>query len=206
MTEMRWLDYRKGRFWEKEEVWRSEGCAEDGFGLDLMCTTNDANGRSSMRWPFILHDATQLDRQRAWFGLDTVGMVEPEVKHDSKTTITRRCFLCSRPMGAAEFAQVVQFCWQIEISLHWVLGVVFRDGHARVRQGCGARNIRMIKRISINLFESSTEKISLIPCREKGSRSTHYLNALTIGSARVLSSSFPGLISKTDYRKSARSA
>jgi predicted transposase YbfD/YdcC len=38
------------------------------------------------------------------------------------------------PMSAAEFAAVVRSHWQIENSLHWVLDVVFRDDHARVRK------------------------------------------------------------------------
>jgi hypothetical protein len=43
---------------------------------------------------FILHDVGVLNRCHAWPGLGAVGMVEAE--RDGKTTVTRRCFLCSR--------------------------------------------------------------------------------------------------------------
>jgi hypothetical protein len=39
-----------------------------------------------------------------------------------------------------------------------VLDVVFRDDHARVRKGYGARNMGLIKRIAVNLLKSATDK------------------------------------------------
>ena len=161
----------------------AEGRAEDGFGLDMVRTEDADHGRNEVRRHFILHDVSVLNRRHAWPGLGAVGMVEAEVVRDGKTTITRRCFLCSRPMSAAEFADVVRSHWQIENSLHWVLDVVFRDDHARVRKGYGARNMGLIKRIAVNLLKSATDRNSLKVRRKKASWSTAYLHALMIGTA-----------------------
>ena len=73
------------------------------------------------------------------------------------------------------------FVWGIENSLHWVLDVVFRDDHARVRKGYGARNMGLIKRIAVNLLKSATDKNSLKVRRKKASWSTGYLHSLIIG-------------------------
>jgi predicted transposase YbfD/YdcC len=161
----------------------AEGRAEDGFGLDMVRTEDADHGRIEVRRHFILHDVSTLNRRHAWPGLGAVGMVEAEVERDGKTTVTRRCFLCSRPMSAAEFAAVVRSHWQIENSLHWVLDVVFRDDHARVRKGYGARNMGLIKRIAVNLLKSATDKNSLKVRRKKASWSTGYLHSLMIGTA-----------------------
>jgi hypothetical protein len=75
------------------------------------------------------------------------------------------------------------FVWGIENSLHWVLDVVFRDDHARVRKGYGARNMGLIKRIAVNLLKSATDKNSLKVRRKKASWSTGYLHSLMIGTA-----------------------
>jgi predicted transposase YbfD/YdcC len=88
-------------------------------------------------------------------------------ERDGKTTVTRRCFLCSRLISAAEFAQVVRSRRQIANSLHWVLEVIFGDDHARVRQGYGARNMSLIKRIAVNLFKSAKDRNSLKLRRKK---------------------------------------
>ena len=161
----------------------AEGRAEDGFGLDMVRTEDADHGRNEVRRHFILHDVSTLNRRHAWPGLGAVGMVEAEVERDGKTTITRRCFLCSRPMSAAEFAAVVRSHWQIENGLHWVLDVTFRDDHARVRKGYGARNMGLIKRIAVNLLKPATDKNSLKLRRKKASWSTDYLNALMSGTA-----------------------
>ena len=75
------------------------------------------------------------------------------------------------------------FVWGIENSLHWVLDVVFRDDHARVRTGYGARNMGLIKRIAVNLLKSATDKNSLKVRRKKAFWSTGYLHSLMIGTA-----------------------
>jgi hypothetical protein len=64
-----------------------------------------------------------------------------------------------------------------------VLDVVFRDDHARVRKGYGARNMGLIKRIAVNLLKSATDKSSLKVRRKKASWSTGYLHSLMIGTA-----------------------
>jgi predicted transposase YbfD/YdcC len=160
-------------------LFQIEKCCEDGFGLDMVRTEDADHGRNEVRRHFILHDVSTLNRRHAWPGLGAVDMVE--VERDGKTTVTRRCFLCSRPMSAAEFAAVVRSHWQIENSLHWVLDVVFRDDHARVRKGYGARNMGLIKRIAVNLLKSATDKNSLKVRRKKASWSTGYLHSLYLG-------------------------
>ena len=75
------------------------------------------------------------------------------------------------------------FVWGIENGLHWVLDVVFRDDHARVRKGYGARNMGLIKRIAVNLLKAATDKNSLKVRRKKASWSTAYLHSLMIGTA-----------------------
>jgi len=57
-------------------------------------------------------------------------------------------------------------------SLHWVLDVLFREDHARLRKGHGAQNMAIVRHFALNLVRraravrSCTESEDLIPgCR-----------------------------------------
>ena len=115
-----------------------------------------------------LVDPTQLS---SWFG--GPGRIEAEVRY----------FLSSCPDDPAVLVAAIRRHWSIENNLHWVLDVVFRDDHARVRKGYGARNMGLIKRIAVNLLKSATDKNSLKVRRKMASWSTGYLHSLMIGTA-----------------------
>ncbi len=73
-------------------------------------------------------------------------------------------------------AVAVRSHWQIENTLHWTLDVTFREDASRIRQGHGAENFALLRRISVNLLkQEKTFKGSLRMKRYKVTLDNEYL-------------------------------
>jgi predicted transposase YbfD/YdcC len=93
-----------------------------------------------------------------WEGLKSVGMVESVREIKGKTTIERRYFLSSLPLGVETFARSVRSHWGVENKLHWVLDVCFREDQSRAREGHAAENLATLRRLALNLLKREKTK------------------------------------------------
>lgn len=56
-------------------------------------------------------------------------------------------------MTAAEYGESARAHWGNENSLHWVLGIAFREDESRIRSGNAAESMNMNRHIGINLLK-----------------------------------------------------
>jgi len=85
-------------------------------------------------------------------------MVESVREIKGKTTIERRYFLSSLPLGVETFARAVRSHWGVENKLHWVLDVCFREDQSRAREGHAAENLATLRRLALNLLKREKTK------------------------------------------------
>ncbi|MBP2296428.1 ISAs1 family transposase [Azospirillum rugosum] len=147
-------------------------------------THERSHGRVEIRRHWVSTAVVALGERHSWPGLAAIAMVECTATRAGKTSTATRYYLSSRPLTPADFAAVVRGHWSIENGLHWVLDVVFRDDHCRLRSGFGPRNMALVKHIAMNLLKATPEnKASLKVRRKKAAWSTDYLASLLTGPA-----------------------
>jgi predicted transposase YbfD/YdcC len=93
-----------------------------------------------------------------WQGLQSVGLVESVRAVDGKTTVERRYYLSSLPLGVETFARAVRGHWGVENKVHWVMDVCFREDHSRARAGYAAENLATLRRLALNLLKLEKTK------------------------------------------------
>lgn len=93
-----------------------------------------------------------------WEGLQSVGFVESIRELAGQTTIERRYYLSSLPLGVETFARAVRGHWGVENKLHWVLDVCFREDQSRARTGFAAENLATLRRLALNLLKREKTK------------------------------------------------
>jgi len=99
-------------------------------------------------------------------------------KKKETSTTYRRYYICSLAMTAQAALSAVRSHWGIENKLHWVLVVVFKEDHARVRSGNGAKNMAIVRHIITNLLQQIRGKASLKVKRKKAAWSVDFLEKL----------------------------
>lgn len=91
-------------------------------------------------------------------------------------TVDTRYYISSLPGDAEQLGEAARGHWAIENSLHWVLDIVFREDHSRVRQGYADQNLAVVRRLALNLLrQEETAKVGAKAKRLKAAWSTDYL-------------------------------
>jgi predicted transposase YbfD/YdcC len=93
-----------------------------------------------------------------WEGLKSVGMVESHREVDGKTTVERRYYLASLPLGVETFARAMRSHWGVENKVHWIMDVCFREDQSRARAGYAAENLATLRRLALNLLKREKTK------------------------------------------------
>jgi len=93
-----------------------------------------------------------------WEGLQSVGLVEAIREVEGKTSVERRYYLSSLPLGVETFARAVRGHWGVENKLHWALDVCFREDQSRARAGYAAENLATLRRLALNLLKREKTK------------------------------------------------
>ena len=121
-------------------------------------TVEKDHGRLETRRYFQSDQLNWFADRSKWEGLRSVGMVESTRQVDGKTTVERRYFLSSLPLGAQTFARAVRSHWGVENKVHWVMDVCFREDQSRARAGYAAENLATLRRLALNLLKREKTK------------------------------------------------
>ena len=120
----------------------------------------------------------------AWPTLGAVGMIETTQDKGTGEGATistdRRYFILSRGVTTVgDLARAVRVHWGVE-SMHWVLDVTFREDACRVRKDAAARNLSLLRKITLAMLRLDTAypKSSLRQRRNRASRKPLYRTEL----------------------------
>ena len=111
-----------------------------------------------------------------WPQLNVIVKVQVERRKGEEVTHKTRFYITSLSNGAQQALSTVRRHWCIENQLHWVLDVVFREDHSRVRKGNGAQNFGSLRRLALSLLQQErTAKVGVKAKRLKAALDEDYL-------------------------------
>lgn len=117
-----------------------------------------------------------------WSGLQRLVMLESHRTSGGNTSVERRYFISSCSTKAQEMAGVIRSHWGIENCLHWVLDVSWGEDACQVRDRTAARNLALIRKITLNLARQATthegKRVSLKNVRNLAAWDVNYRNRL----------------------------
>ena len=123
--------------------------------MDFFQTAEKDHGRIETRRYWHSTDIGWFADKKLWEGLCSFGMVESIRGIKGTSTIERRYYLCSLPLGAQQFAKAVRGHWGVENTLHWSLDVIFGEDNSRARTKNAAQNVATLRRIALNLIKKT---------------------------------------------------
>jgi predicted transposase YbfD/YdcC len=121
-------------------------------------TVDKDHGRFEIRRYYQSTELAWFADKGKWEGLQSVGMVESVRELAGKTTVERRYYLSSLPLGIETFARAVRSHWGVENKLHWVMDVCFREDQSRARTGFAAENLATLRRLALNMLKREKTK------------------------------------------------
>lgn len=154
--------------------------------LECFETWDADHGRVEHRRHWVTHSVNWLFGDRAepgaprMPGLATLACVE--AARDGGPP-SRRYHLSSARLTPERFANAVRSHWAIENSLHWVLDVTFDEDAARNRAGNGPENLAILRRLTLNLLQTSRPKLPISRKRKRSGWSDAFARSI-IGQMR----------------------
>ena len=121
-------------------------------------TVERDHGRLEIRRYYQSDRLDWLADRLKWEGLKSVGMVESLREVDGKTTVERRYYLSSLPLGVETFARAVRSHWGVENKGHRIMDVCFREDSSRARTGYATENLATLRRLAPNLLKRERTK------------------------------------------------
>ena len=146
---------------------------------DFYETVEKDHGRIEARRYWITEAIDWFADRKDWENLRSVGMVESRREINGKESVEVRYFISSLPAKAKNFANAVRGHWAIENELHWRLDVCFREDDCRIRAGCAAENMAILRHLTLNMLKRDTTKKRGIKGKQKNAAWDHaYLLSL----------------------------
>ena len=141
------------------------------------------HGREEQRRCWVCTDVAVLAPfVGVWKGLKAMVVMESQRTVEGKTSVAYRLYISSCKASAAYFLNATREHWHIENKLHWVLDVAFREDESRLRQGHGAENFSVIRRVALNLLKKEkTEKTGVANKRCRAGWDHNYLEKVLAG-------------------------
>ena len=119
-----------------------------GFDADDLETVEKAHGRIESRQYYSL-DAVDLPSAKEWEGMNSIGKVIRERTEKGKITKEIHYYISSCEIDAGVLELATRGHWGVENGLHWSLDVIFREDKLRYRERNGARNLSIIRKITL---------------------------------------------------------
>lgn len=129
---------------------------------DVAETVDADHGRLETRRLRMIHDVAWLAGRHEFPGLKGLAeLIATREQVTGKIETSRRLYLLSQKMAAAQALAAIRAHWMIENQLHWVLDVVFDEDRSRARRENAPLNLAVLRRIALNLTRANPEKGSI---------------------------------------------
>lgn len=152
---------------------------------DVRRTINKGHGRIEVRQCWTISDREFMDYVRQfgdWPEFNTMVKVEAERYVGTEVTRKTRYYITSLGNDAKLALYAARGHWKIENQVHWVLDVVFREDHCRIRKGNGAQNFAILRHIALTLLhQEKTAKVGMKAKRLKAALDHEYLLQVLTG-------------------------
>jgi predicted transposase YbfD/YdcC len=125
------------------------------------------HGRAEQRVVWAAAPKLPTNIAEAWPGLASVARIDRERTVDGRTTRERHYFLSSLPPDASRLGNAARAHWSVENHLHWSLDVALGEEDSRIRQGFGAQNFALIRRIALTLLKRPEAGKQSVPIKRK---------------------------------------
>jgi predicted transposase YbfD/YdcC len=173
------LKGNQGLLYQQVKEWFEQSEAQSWQEIDYSYEQTVESGHSRIEtrqvWTVSIKELPKLHRQEKWIGLATVVMVYSKGQLWNKTTEEVRFYLSSLEKDALEHNKIIRSHWSIENSLHWVLDVTFSEDRSRVRQGYGAENLALRRRLTVSLLKGEPSGQSLPQKRYRAGLDNNFL-------------------------------
>jgi predicted transposase YbfD/YdcC len=133
----------------------------DVIVADVAETVDADHGRIEPRRARVIHDVAWLAERYTFPGLCALVEVIAIREQHARTTTSRRLYILSKPVSAAQALAAVRAHWSIENQLHWVLDVVFDEDRARARTDHAPLNLAVLRRLALNIARTNPAKASI---------------------------------------------
>ena len=130
----------------------------EGFDVDHDRRVESGHHRREHRhvWVLPVSQLGGLYQQNQWSGLQSIVMVYRRRHLWNSITEETQFFLTSLSCDAQRIGSAIRLHWGIENQLHWVLDVTFGEDDSRIRQGHGAENFSLLRRLAIGVLNQET--------------------------------------------------
>jgi predicted transposase YbfD/YdcC len=146
---------------------------------DFHQTVSKGHGRIEKRqcWTISAPDfLSYLQEFGDWQQLNTIVKVQAERHVGGKVTCETRYYITSLGNRADLLIRTIRGHWKIENQVHWVLDVVFREDHCRLRKGHAAQNFAILRHIALSLLQKErSAKVGVKAKRLKAALDENYL-------------------------------
>ena len=149
-------------------------------GLPCISVTDKDHGRLETRNYRVSHDVAWLTGDRRYPGeprlpgLACLIATTTQSERGGQVSEQTRYFIASAALTPERAGEAIRGHWGIE-SLHWVLDVVFKEDLSRLRRGCGAQNMALVRRFAFNLVRRNRGKTSIKTARKRAGWNPQYL-------------------------------
>ncbi|MCF6792424.1 ISAs1 family transposase, partial [Corynebacterium sp. MC-05] len=94
------------------------------------------------------------ERHPQWKNLNSIVEIESHRDIGGEVSTEKRYYISSLTTTPEVLLQTTRQHWGIENNLHWVLDVCFNEDKSRIRKENAPRNMGIIKKTVLNLFQS----------------------------------------------------
>ena len=109
-----------------------------GASIQFQETEDAGHGRQEHRLYWQAQAPDVIAQSGLWQDIRTIGMTVNQVGRQGRSTVERRYYISSLPLGVQGFARAVRQHWGIENALHWRLDVIYREDDSRIHKDHGA--------------------------------------------------------------------